>query len=50
MALMGGFTRIGNNEITVLLNDAEIFCGEGWVMNLNSIWWIGCVLHYNTRV
>ncbi|PHT48344.1 ATP synthase epsilon chain, chloroplastic [Capsicum baccatum] len=23
MALMGGFARIGNNEITVLVNDAE---------------------------
>ena len=23
MALMGGFTRIDNNEITVLVNDAE---------------------------
>ncbi|GJS18198.1 ATP synthase CF1 epsilon subunit [Tanacetum coccineum] len=23
MALMGGFTRIGNNEITVLVNDAD---------------------------
>uniref|UniRef100_A0A7N0RAP9 ATP synthase epsilon chain, chloroplastic n=1 Tax=Kalanchoe fedtschenkoi TaxID=63787 RepID=A0A7N0RAP9_KALFE len=23
MALMGGFARIGNNEITILVNDAE---------------------------
>ncbi|KAF3685775.1 ATP synthase epsilon chain, chloroplastic [Capsicum annuum] len=23
MALIGGFTRIGNNEITILVNDAE---------------------------
>uniref|UniRef100_A0A803MZA2 ATP synthase epsilon subunit C-terminal domain-containing protein n=1 Tax=Chenopodium quinoa TaxID=63459 RepID=A0A803MZA2_CHEQI len=23
MALMGGFSRIGNNEITILVNDAE---------------------------
>ncbi|MBA0707409.1 hypothetical protein Golax_019456 [Gossypium laxum] len=23
MALMGGFSRIGNNEITILGNDAE---------------------------
>ncbi|GMJ04208.1 hypothetical protein HRI_004090000 [Hibiscus trionum] len=26
MALMGGFARIGNNEITILVNDAENAC------------------------